>query len=313
MVMCLIVTSIAAFPKSASAGGKTIAFSNEDDQGSIQVNGGDYSNECVIRHSSSVFNEYHLGISYKEVHLKNNGTAWFIYDYKLNYYNYNILDRAMETEIDATQIYDDSTGSAYCYKTPSGEYYYLPSYADLKNQNYVTEKVADSDIPTESTPEQTTPVPTTPAPSPTVSNQPGNSTTTSTPNPTAKATNTPNPSVTKTPGAAQTGYSIENHSSGKKVNITVKEDGQVISDLTFNKKTGKGTFNGKKITKAKDAFIIKDSYNCGYLTKKGKFKVINRKTKKVKTYSGKWKKVVKKGNLATKLKNGKKTKTITGF
>lgn len=78
----------------------------------------------------------------------------------------------IETGINAAQIYDDSTGSAYCYKTPSGEYYYLPSFEHLKNENYVTEKVTDGDFPTD-TPESQPPVTTTqPTPKPILTSTP---------------------------------------------------------------------------------------------------------------------------------------------
>lgn len=130
MVMCLIVTSVTSFPKSASAGIKDLAFSNEEAFGTIEVNGGNYDDDCVVRIISTIFLENRIGVNYKKVYLQNNGTAWYIYDNKLKFFNYYIDGFEVITGIDAVEIYDDKSESAYCYKTPAGEYYYLPSYED---------------------------------------------------------------------------------------------------------------------------------------------------------------------------------------
>lgn len=107
--------------------------------------------------------------------------------------------------------------------------------------------------------------------------------------------------------------------SGKTVEVT--QDGETIAKVTFNKKKSVATFTieqknkDKKVKKVKQAFVIGDSYNYGYITKKNKFVTINRETGKVKKYSGKWKKAIIKKNVAVKLvklKGGKKKK-ISGF
>lgn len=283
IVMCLIVTTITTFSQNASAYSKQMAFSNPEEQGTFYVEGGEYSDNCGVLYSTTPATTM-INVNIAEIHIRNDGTVWYLYDNILKYYNFYVFVAQQSTEISAVAIYDDSSGNAYCYKTPSGEYYYLPLFEDMKNKNYVTEKVASSDIPKEPTPK-----------------------------PTDKVKNTPKPSAAKIPTTTQAKYDVTVKTSGKTTQTTIKQNGKVVSNLSFNKKTGKGKFNGKKITKAKDAFIISGSYNCGFLTKTGVFKVINKKTKKVKKYSGKWKKVVKKKNLATTLKNGKKTKKITGI
>ena len=338
MVMCLIVTSLIAFPKIASAGIKDLAFSNEDASGTIEVNGGDYSDECAVITISKIYDEMHIGVNYKKVHLQNNGTAWFIYDNRLRYFNYYVGKRNVNTELDAVEIYDDKSESAYCYKTPAGEYYYLPSYEDLKNKNYVTEKVANGDIPPE-TPATQEPV-TTNTPEPDVTNSPNPGTQTGSPavtnspnpnNPTGSptVTNSPNPNnPTESPvpeispiPSPQGPQASETNvvKSGKTVEVT--QDGETIAKVTFNKKKAVATFtieqknNDKKVKQVKQAFVIGDSYNYGYITKKNKFVTINRETGKVKKYSGKWKKAIINENVAVqlvKLKGGKKKK-ISGF
>lgn len=70
MVMCLIVTSVIAFPKSASSAGiKDLEFSNEDASGTIEVNGGDYDDDCVVRTISKIFDEKRIGVNYKKKYI----------------------------------------------------------------------------------------------------------------------------------------------------------------------------------------------------------------------------------------------------
>lgn len=333
MVMCLIVTSITAFPKSASANDREMAFSNSEAEGTFYVEGGEYSDTCYVSYST---NQELLIIyaNYYEVHLRNDGTAWYIYNNKLCYYNNYVFGANKSTEIPAVAIYDDSEGNAYCYKTSSGEYYYLPVFADMKNQNYVTEKVADEDIPTETSSTQE-PV-TTNTPEPTVTNSPSPDTQTSSPASTSSPTDTssPNPNTSSessgqaadtSPSPSPQGSSDSETSaasvvkSGKTVEVT--QDGETIAKVTFNKKKAAAAFTieqkdkDKKVKNVKQAFVIGESYNYGYITKKNKFVTINRETGKVKKYSGKWKKATIKENVAVNivtLKRGKK-KTITGL
>ncbi|MCR5586507.1 MAG: hypothetical protein K6F77_03150 [Lachnospiraceae bacterium] len=152
------------------------------------------------------------------------------------------------------------------------------------------------------------------SPTPTVSTSP-NPGTTSSPVTTVSPSPTPSSgSATASPTEIST-PSTSTKTTVKKSGNTVKvtKGGKTIAKVTFKKSTGVANFNGKKVKKVKQAFIIKKSYNYGYITKKGKFYVMKRTTKKKKSYSGKWKKAVIKNNLATKLKYGSKTKKIIGL
>lgn len=149
---------------------------------------------------------------------------------------------------------------------------------------------------------------------------------TNTPAPTPK--NTPTPSNTPSAQPQQTAQPVptqgSDYETGTKVaksgnSIEATQNGEVIASVTFNKKKAVANFKigekSKKVKKVKQAFIIGESYNYGYITKSNKFKTVNRETGKVKAYSGKWKKAIIKKNVAIKIvkQKGSKKKTITGF
>jgi len=284
--------------------------------------------------------------------LENGGLSWYTYfvdeygtiffhntyryeanykNYKLYYYNKDICSTDVQPLIlDGKQLYadkssdnviEDSEGKlmfeTIAYDDDSGTYSMYPPDFDTLKANFDALNPGYVNPPLPKLEESASPTPVNPSPTsgvPTVSTSPNPGTTSSplttvSPSPTpSSGSETTSPTETSTPSTS-TKTTVKK--SGNTVKVT--KGGKTIAKVTFKKSTGVANFNGKKVKKVKQAFIIKKSYNYGYITKKGKFYVMKRTTKKKKGYAGTWTKAVLKGNLAVKLKYGSKTKNIIGL